>query len=367
MAFLGFGDLKDQVIHPLWDLPEMKKIELADGTTFEQMLREVQDVANAVSGEITRLPHYSSLFGVQDIPELEYGTFTGGGIQEMTEYGVPDPYKGKTTGHMLPIRMYTRALGWTFLALEKRRRNQITADFNVLVDDVRNHFQQKLLTRFFKMEAEVVGETSGASVPFADGGVADPVWIPLRSPEGVEFANTHDHYRRTATLTDADLLLAVKHLREHGHEAPYDVTAAELDAATWQALTNWRPPIWPGIVYRDTSSGTDRAALTGIEDYNGYIETEAGVVKVWFTPRIPTGYWSIHKDYGAGAAQAPCRMRIDPNSGFGWQIVPGTFVNSPVNLAVLRSEWDFGIGEDRTNGVFTYNFASGDYITPTIS
>ena len=366
MALIGFGDLKDQVIHPLWDLKELKKLELADGTSFEQMVREVQDVANAVSGEITRLPHYSTLFGVQDVPELEYGTFTGGGIQEMTEYSVPDPYIGKTTGHMLPIKMFTRSIGWTFLALEKRRRNQIEADMAVVVDDIRNHFQKKVLTRFFKMEADKVGDTAGASVPFADGGVADSNWIPLRSPEGVEFDNTHDHYTRVAALNDAALLAAIKHLREHGHQPPYDVIGADLDAAAWQALTNWRPPIWPGIVYRDVSSGTDRAALNGIEEYFGYVETEAGVVKVWLTPRLPTGYFGVYKDYGAGSEGAPCRMRIGDN-GFGWQIVPGNYVNSPQNLALLRAEFDFGIGKDRTNGVFTKVFGSGDYISPVIT
>ncbi len=367
MARIGFGDLKDQALHALWDLGEMKKMELQDGTTWEQMLREVQDVANAVSGELTRLPHYSTLFNVQDEPEIEYGTFTGGGIQEMTEYSVPDPYKGKTTGHMLPIKMFTRSIGWTFLALERRRRNQLEADLNVVVDDIRNHFQQKVLRRFFKMEADQVGDTAGASVPFADGGVGDSLWIPLRSPDGVEFDNAHDHYLRVATLDTAAIVAAVNHLREHGHEPPYDLIGAELDAATYQALTEWRAPIWPGITYRDTSSGTDRAAISGIEEYDGYMETVAGVVKVWFTPRLPTGYFAIYKDYGPGADGAPCAMRINPRLGFGWQIVPGNYVNSPLNLGVLRSEFDFGIGKDRTNGVFTKVFASGDYVTPVIT
>lgn len=367
MARIGFGDLKDQGLHALWDLAELKKMELEDGTSMEQMLREVQDVASAVSGEITRLPHYSTLFNVQDAPEIEYGTFTGGGIQEMTEYSVPDPYKGKTTGHMLPIKMFTRSIGWTFLALERRRRNQLEADLNVVVDDIRNHYQQKVLTRFFKMEADAVGDTAGASVPFADGGVGDANWIPLRSPEGVEFDASHDHYLRVATLDTAAIVAAVKHLKEHGHQPPYDLIGADLDAATYQALDEWRAPVWNGIIYRDTSAGTDRASLNGIEEYDGYMETTAGVVKIWFTPRLPTGYFGIYKDYGPGADGAPCAMRINPKLGFGWQMVPGNYVNSPLNLGVLRSEFDLGIGKDRTNGVFTKVFASGDYVTPAIS
>lgn len=367
MALLGFGDLKDNELHPLWDLEELKKLELRDGTTFDQMVREAQDVANAVSGEITRLEHYNQLFAVQDDPAIEYGTYTGGGIQEMTEYGVPDPYRGNTTGHMLPIKMFTRSMGWTYLALENRRRKKLEADLNVVVDDIRNHYQQRVLQRLFTMEAAKVNDTVGASVPFADGGTADSAWIPLRSPDGVVFANTHNHYLRLATLDIAAVVTAVKHLKEHGHKPPYDVIAADADAATWQALTEWRAPEWPGIIYRDSSSGADRAALTGTQEYAGYLETTEGVVRVWFTARVPTNYFNVHKAYGSGSAKAPLRMRIDAQKGFGWSIVPGQYVNSPLNLAVLRAEWDMGIGEDRTNSVNVYIFASADYVTPTIS
>jgi hypothetical protein len=367
MALVGFGDLKDQEIHALWDLEELKRLELRDKTTFEQMIREVQDVANAVSGEFTRVPPYNGLFAVQDNPDVEYGTFVGGGIQELTEYSVPDPYRGKTTGHMLPIKMFARSLGWTLLSLENRRRNQIEADLQVVIDDIRDHFQQRVLSRFFKMEAELVNETAGASVPFADGGTADATYVPLKSPHGVEFAYTHDHYLRTATNNDASLLASVKHLKEHGHEAPYDLLGAEADVAVYQAMDGWRAPEWPGIIYRDTSAGMDRAALEGTQEYEGYIETGAGIVRVKLLPRIPTLYYALFKAYGSGGAKAPMRMRIDENVGFGWQVMPGKYVNDPLSLAVLRSEFDFGIGGDRTNGVFVEIDASGDYASPTIS
>lgn len=367
MALIGFGDMKDQTIHTLWDLAEMKRLELRDGTTFDQMINETQDVANAVSGEFLGLPHYSSLFAVQDNPELEYGTYTGGAIQEMTEYGVPDPYRGKTTGHMLPLKTYTRSLGWTMLALENRRRNQLEADLQVLVDDIRNQYQVLALTRLFKMEAEDVGATSGASVPFADGGVADSNWIPRPSPDGETFLSTHDHYLRHAALNDANLLIAVDHLYEHGHKPPFVVVGSDADSATWAGLTGWLPPTWPGIAYVDTSSGTDRSTLPGIEDFRGVVSTEKGLVYVWLTPRVPTGYYNVHKPYGAGAAANPLRLRIDPQKGYGWSILPGRYVNDPLSLAVLRAEHAFGIGEDRTNSVLVEIDAAGDYATPTIS
>ncbi len=367
MAVLGFGDMKDQVLHPLWDLAEMKKLELRDGATFDQMLQESQDVANAVSGEFLRLPHYSGLFAIQDTPELEYGTYTGGVIQEMTEYSVPDPYRGKTTGHMIPVKMYSRSLGWTMLSLENRRRNQLEADLQVVVDDIRNQFQQLLLSRFFKMEVEAVGATAGASVPFADGGVTDSTWIPRPSPDGTTFLSTHDHYLRTTPLAIAAINTAVDHLWEHGHKAPYVLCGSDADSATYSAFTEWLGPTWPGIAYQDTAAGTDRSTLPGIEEFRGAITTDKGLVYVWLTPRVPTNIFGLYKPYGSGSALNPLRLRIDPARGFGWNVLPGRYVNDPISLAVLRAEHAFGIGEDRTNAVLTLIAASGDYITPTIS
>lgn len=367
MPLLGFGDMKDQVIHPLWDLAEMKRLELRDGATFDQMLQETQDVANAVSGEFLRLPHYSGLFAVQDMSELEYGTYTGGGIQEMTEYSVPDPYRGDTTGHSIPIKMYIRSLGWTMLSLENRARAKLEADLQVVVDDIRNQFQQLVLTRLFKMEREDVGGTSNASLPFADGGTGDAKWIPRPSPDGETFLQTHEHYLRVATLNITAINAAVDHLYEHGHRPPFYYCGADADGATLAALTEWLGPTWPGIAYVDTSSGTDRSTLPGIEEFRGAITTPKGLVYVWLSPRVPTGYFAIYKSYGVGSAGNPLRLRIDPAKGFGWSVLPGQYVNSPLSLAVLRAEHAFGTGEDRTNAVLTEVDASGDYGTPTIS
>jgi len=48
-------------------------------------------------------------------------------------------------------------------------------------------------------------------------------------------------------------------------------------------------------------------------------------------------------------------------------LVPGNWIAAPQTMAVGYSEFGVGIGEDRTNGVFTLIAAAGDYITPTIS
>jgi hypothetical protein len=341
MATLGIAALADLEIHPLWDLDEMKKLELVDGTTFDEALSELQEAANLLSASLTSMPHYSSLFSVQDNVEVEYATGVTNGVQEATEFSAPDAKRGKTTGHNIPIKMWTRALGWTILGLRDRRREQIVADTTSALDDMRDHFQQRMLQRFFKMEAEAVGATSGASVPLIDGGTADSTYRPPDSPDGKKFTTSHDHFLRLATLDATMFDTVADHLHEHGITAPWECVISETDLATAAALTNWNAPNWS--------------------------ESKHGLFKVFTSPRVPANYLGFWKDYGRLDPRNPVRMRINPRIGFGWQLVPGTYLLAPQLLAVLHSEYDFGISENRINGVCVEIDSAGDYATPTIA
>lgn len=364
MATLGFLTLLDRTAPSLWDLTEMKKLELADGRTFDEMIGDIEDGLREVNAALLSGPHYPSLFSVQDDVEVEYPVGVSNGVEEATEFGVPSPKRGAVTGHSLPLKSYDRALGWTMMGLKKARSAKLDADVRSAVTDIKNAWQKHLLTRFFKMEGETVGSTSNASVPFADGGTTDATYVPPDSPDGESFASSHDHFLRVDTIANA-LPVAIETLQEHGHASPFEIIGARADAATWKAVTGWKAPEWPGIVYH--ASATERAAMSEVSDYFGYIETTYGIARVWLTPRVPTNIFGMFKDYGPGDMRAPLRVRIHPNVGFGWSIVPGNFVNAPQLLAVLYSEYGVGTGEDRTNGVATYINASGDYVTPTIS
>lgn len=365
MATLGFADLKDAALPSLWDLAEMKKVQLQDGRTFDDMLSEVQDGLNELNSALLSDPHYAGLLAVQDTPEVEYHIGVSNGVEAATEYGRPNPQRGATTGHTLPIQVWDRALGWSMLGLKKRRSTQLVADVRSAVTDIRNHFQKRALRRFFLATAETVGATSGASVPFADGGTADSSYVPPDSPEGETFASSHSHFLRLATLNDTAVGQALEHIQEHGHQGPFDIIAARADASTWQGLTNFKKPEWGGIMYH--ASATERAEINGVEIYAGYYESAYGLARIWLTPRLPTNYFGVYKPYGEGDPRNPLRLRIDPVTGWGWMIAPGIYVNAPELMAVLMAEFDFGIGEDRTNGVGVYINGSGDYVSPTIS
>lgn len=366
MATLGFNDLKNMALPSLWDAAEIAKVQLQDGYTFDRVVAEIEAGMQEFNASLTTMPHYGDLFAVQDPdePMVEYPIGVSNGFEEATEYGIPEPQRGATTGHMLPLKPYDRSVGWTMMALRKARRSKIDTDMRSVITDARDLWQQKLLNRFFDSDGETVGNTANASVPFADGGATDSTYVPPKSGDGEAFTSAHSHFLRYATIAAA-IGPALEHLQEHGHNSPFDVIGARADALTWQALTGWKAPEWPGIVYH--ASGVERASVRDISEYFGYVETEYGIARLWLTPRVPTNYFGAFKGYGPGDARNPLRVRIDKTVGFGYKLVPGNYANSPLEVALFYAEFGVGVGEDRTNGVCVYIAESGSYTDPTIS
>jgi len=365
MATLGFADLRETDFPSLWDETEILKARLADGTSIEGMIADLRSGLQMLNGSLLDMPHYGMLFAVQDNPEVEYPIGVSNGFEVASEYGVPSPRRGATTGHMLPLVAYDRALGWTMRYLRKARSNKLDADVRSVVVDARAIWQQKLLTRFFSSSGNTVGSTSNADVPFADAAATDSTYVPPDSPEGESFDTSHTHFLRHASISDTNLGTTIEHLQEHGHQSPFDIIASRTDASSWTGLTGYKAPEWPGVVYH--ASAVERADVGEVSNYFGYVETDYGICRVWLTPRVPTNYYGAYKAYGAGDPRNPLRVRIDRNVGFGFTLVDGNWVNLPTHLVVVYTEFGVGIGEDRTNGVCVEIDSSGSYASPTIS
>ena len=370
MAVLGPADLKDLALPSLWDAGSILQFRLEDGRTFEQLLADVRmGLQMFNSSELLTMSNYGNLLAVQTEPEVEYPTYTTRGVQELIEYKIADPGHGATTGHMIGLKAWNIALGWTMRYLQKARSAKLDADVRMAMADIRNHWQNRCLTRFFKNTNTAVA-SSGQSVPFADGGTADSTYIPYVSPRGDTFAYTHNHFlEQNATLSTTSVDAGLKHLWEHGHEAPYTIIIPEADISTWAALSTFKKPEWIDIAYQ--SSTVERAR--GLSDVNsdifGYYESPFGIARIWATPRLPTLYYGAFKSYGGGDPRNPLRVRFDPKVGLGWNIVPGMLINSPQLMAAMMAEFDIGIGEDRTNGfaAFLNSTGGGSYVIPVIS
>jgi hypothetical protein len=363
MAIIGIADLKANALPANWVLDEMRRLELQSGATIDEIAAELQTVVQETSLELLRDENYGGMLAVQDSVEVEYHIGDDDDIEELTEHGIPGTSSSDTTGHSIPIRPYGRGLGWTYMGLPKRRRTQIDADIMATVTKIRSHMQRGTLQRAFKMEAEAVGNQAGASVPLADGGVADSSYVPPTSPEGETFLSTHDHYIRVAALNDANVNAHIEHLEEHGYEPPFNIAASKTDAAGWIALTGFKRPEWADLIYHSTPEV--RANIMDQQTYVGYYESNRGIARVWLTPRVPTNYYKVFKSFGSGDPRNPVRIRIDPLYGFGYRLVPGVWANSPLHVLVYQADLGWGIG-NRTNGVCVFVDASGDYETPAI-
>jgi len=373
MAVIGFSDLRNNTLPALWDADYFARLEMRDGTTFDALASEAARALAGFNGELLSMPHYSGLFAVQDKPDLKYAIGTSNTWEVATEYGVPDPRRGKTEGHMLPIRPYDWALGWTTMYLREHYRDDLVADIKSMIDSARKLWQQKLLTRLFSDVANTIDGTALADLPFANSTNDISTYVPPVSPQGEEFTSSHDHfagYGATGITQDTFDISAVEylveHLQEHGYEAPWDMAVSRLNVSSWAAVTGFKPPNWAGINYH--ASAVERADFGDIGSYIGSIESEMGMVRLWATPRIPTKFACLYKRMDAGAEGgegAPLRVRYDDMYGFGFNLVPGDYVNAPVHLVVGFSKFGVGVG-NRVNGV-CLDLANSTYTAPTIT
>lgn len=363
MAILGYAQLQNDGLLATWDLAEMNKVKLAENANFADVLQEADMAVQEASQAFIEDPRFAGLLAVQDTAEVEYSVGQAGRVKEMTDQGIPDPRHGQTAGHIIGLKDWGDALGWTRFGLRDRRRSQLDADISTAVKGVEAHFQWRTLTAFFRMEAVTLGD--GKTVPFADGGTADSTFVPTTSPEGVVFANTHNHFVRQAAINDANVNAIITHLWEHGKRGPFDIIASALDTSTWQGLTGFRKPAWNDLNYMQ--SGEVRANIADNEFFIGYFEGEKGIARIWISGRLPTNYWGIYKNYGPLDPRNPLRLRINPAQGFGFKMLDGQWANSPNHLAVYHARHEIGVGQDRTNGVCVYVAGSGSYVTPTIS
>ena len=368
MAVIGFADLKNTALPALWDEDYLKKIELEDGTTFAQIAQLTQSALSALNAEILGMPGYSQLFSVQDGADVEYGIGVGNSFEEATEYGVPDATRGKTTGHMIPLKPYDSALGWTMMYLRKARRESLMADIKQMIVAGRKLYQQKLLTRFFTATANAVGSTS-SDVPFADAGSADATYVPPESPGGEVFTSSHEHFLDTSdsgltstTFDNSCLSVAAEHLQEHGYQGPYMAICSRTDIGSWAAVDGFKPPNWQGVNYQQ--SAVERAQFGDIRQYFGMVETDYGIINLWATPRLATQNFGL-VPLGLPDSEKPLRMRIAPRIGFGINLVPGNWVNAPQLLVVAYAEFGVGVG-NRVGGV-ACDLGASTWAAPTIS
>ena len=373
MATYGPRSISELVMLTGWDATELKKFELADGTSYMQVVAMMNGALGTLNAELYSDPLWSSLVAYQDNPEVEYRVGSSNGFEEHTEYGRPDAKRADTEGHMLPIRPYDRMLGWTWDYLQEARLVQIEADIADAVKDARDLWRLRILARLLDRDDESGAlkglGASGYSPGFATTAASTNVDFVPPAYGGNVFTNTHEHYVAIAGgAFTADVFKDVKaELREHGHEAPYNFIIGQGDESTVAGLTGFVPTASTGIRY---GTGVSLAEINPASIAPGVYPI--GIIHdcwVYVCPGIPT-YWGFGwKSYGMNSQRNPLRIRVpkgqnrinvvamtDPKAGSGI---------TPIQNLMLYTKFGVGVG-DRTNGTPRYvnaaNWADG---TPT--
>lgn len=363
-------NLKHVNLPSAWDSAELQRLSLVDGTTYEDMVSDI-DEALSMASDALLSSFAGQLVSVTEEVAVEYGTGNTRGYERVTERGRGQGRRGDTTGHMLPLVGFDYDLYWTFLYLKNARRKQIDKQINELIGRTQDIFENQVYTRFFKMEEETgvyfgLG-TSGVSVPFADGGGGT---IPYTPPQNLEraaaFAASHDHFLRLDGITQANLETAVKHLWEHGYNGPFELIIPQADVSDWTNTTNVTGYVEkpdPLVIY-----GSDQSLSRPLDEwYIGGVKTEWGFCKMYANGRIPTGYWAVTKSFGPDDLMNPLMVRTEAGMPLGASLVGQQVGQYPLQDVSSLIFFGVGVGERREAAVLVEDDSSGDYATPTIT
>lgn len=365
----GTNDLKNVSLPTAWDADELARIQMRDGTTYDTLVADIDAALQLVNSDLTT-GYFANLVSITDEPFIEYRSGSGGGFEDATEYAQPDAQRAGTSGHMLPLQIKDRKLGWTYLYLLNAQRQKLDADIAGLAQDAHDVWEQAILNRLFKMEEETGKQyrlgTSGVSVPFADGGNGTIAFTPPPVPNRASsFDSTHDHFLRISGITQANLETAVKSVWEHGHDGPFELLVSLADLSSWTdtaSVTGYVSRADPLVQYGQNTS------LAQVHDiYVGGVTTDYGFCRLVPNGRIPTGYWGVTKSYGPLDPRNPLRVRFDEQFGFGVKLITNNVGQFPLEGAVGMFLLGVGVGEDRTAAVLVENDSAGDYASPTIA
>lgn len=357
MALLGGRDTSSLVMLPGWDATELQNFQLQDGTTYAAVVAQMNAALGALSSELYNHPLYSALVSYTDQPDSEYRIGAAAGMSEFSEYTRPDPKRSETTGHMLPIKDYDRALEWTWKYLKKARMPQIEADIAGAVESVRTTYRQKILGRLLKRGDETVG-AAGYSPGFATAASATNVDFTPPSYAGTSFDSDHEHYVGITggVFTPAVFTDSKDELREHGHEGDLDFIIGPSDEAAVRALTGFVPvnPSW--VEY---GALADRARFGAASVAVGVYPIGAiSDFRVWVVRGIPQYYGFGWKSYGANSQRNPLRIRLD--KGMTQPMITAMAdpragnATTPLQYLMMYTEFGVGVGSDRTNGTARY-------------
>lgn len=345
---------------------------------YEQMRQLLAARIDARNSE--KLAMWGPLIGITTDDYFEYPT--GGSIvaaANITDLDRVQPMKAETVGHMIDLQPYGVAIGGSDRYFRDAREVQVLAAIQTNLDSLDMRLEQTILTRAMTSTETLLG-SSGYSVGFASASASLSFTPP--SYGGTNFASSHTHYvgYDTGSKTMADVLdgLAV-HVNEHGHQAPFNALVSQADVALFRALASFVLPVSSSVIQIDRGGGTTGPAYftnTNIEtvpsaggSFIGQYLSARGIVNLYASTRIPTGYVFLYKTFGMNDPRNPIAVRVHPEVGFGAYMkqIPNFDTTWPVKAVEVHEEFGVSAGRDRTSAAAGYLVSGGTWANPTIA
>lgn len=376
MALLGVRASVDLVTPTGVDAKKVFEFQvLRDTMTAGELLSDAAAIIGRVNEEL--FAQYSNVISMTDSMYgiTAQGQTTRTMTPEATEWTPADAVRTDEIGHMLPLKKYDDATGWTEDYLLDGRRSQITRDLQLISERWRNRFDFQFITRILTDTENAIG-TAGYDVGWAIGTGDNVNYIPPQW-RGNVFDTTHSHYVfKDDTPDDYDDLFEemVKQLRHHGYGGRLLALTSEADLDEIMALANFVRLKPSEVTYvAGNTSAPIRFAQGEFEgvpgELYGYYESKRGLVELRFHERIPTNYAWMTRPFGPDNANNGVALRVHPAVPFGLAIDPILSKSAQPKLEMVMFNARFGIGvNNRLNGVAGYiNAGAASYVNPTIT
>jgi len=372
---LGLQTIMNSALPTGVDGTRLAKWALRSGMTYEEFARRLATALTDLNQEMVNM--WGDLMFLTEEPMFEYPD--GGSVTpmpEITDTDIPDARGATTIGHMIELRAYGDRVGGSKRWFRDARQTQINAEVRRVVNSGKWRFEQTLLNRIFLPTEYQVG-TSGYNVPFVHGTSGNVDFAPP-AYGGEAFTTSHDHYVGVDSGSygyDYTLNSLAEHLQEHGHEPPFIAYVSRANVGSYSVLPSFVNPLGgtPIMIVESggIASNINRYFSQDMREFGriGGFHSDYGYVELRASNRIPSGYMSMHKSYGRLDQRNSIAVRVHPDVGFGFYIVPETVVDNKYPLKSLQIEFEagIGVGEDRTNGVAGYLVAGGTWANPTIT
>lgn len=337
------------------DVRYIEGLRMRAGWDFPRLLRELDSRLGALNTGLD--PLLAALITPTDQEFAETSIPTAFEVNEAGEYTIARPQLVEGQAHMLPLRPFDTALGFTEDGLEQMRLERILLNVDSLFLGYRAAYRKLILRRLTSDAEERVDTRTVVTSPgFAGSGTGDNVFGGSY-PDGTPFEGGFTLYYRVASgALEAGLKTALARLRRL-NTGPFDLIGPQ---AMIDAVAATGSFVKAGSALIRLGDGQSEALVDPMT-YVGVFDNDVRVRKAildYSDPNI-----TIFKSFGNLNPRNPLAWRFDPQKGRNAYVRYRSMF--PLDNAVVKQS--LGIGVNNRTAVANIRVdAAGGYVAPAV-